>query len=121
MATKQVDRTLERGFGSMDEARVRAIAHKGGEATAAKHGREFYREIGKKGGNSTKQKYGIGFYSKIGVKGGEAGGKDQKNPQKRLVGPVFFGLLKNQRESCEKACIPGKTASVPNSSSIRNN
>lgn len=64
----------ERGKMTVGEA-----GRKGGEATAQKHGHEFYQEIGQKGGRAggakggeaTKMKYGHEFYEEIGHKGGQ--------------------------------------------------
>jgi general stress protein YciG len=63
------------------EARVRRkpgptpgteAAKHGGQAAAAKHGKEFYRQIGKKGGSRVRDTLGSGYYSRIGRVGGEA-------------------------------------------------
>ena len=44
---------------------------KGGRATKARHGPEFYEQIGKKGGETTKVRHGPRFYERIGRKGGQ--------------------------------------------------
>ncbi len=49
---------------------VREAGRKGGRATKARHGPEFYQSIGAKGGNTTRDRYGTPFYEKIGRKGG---------------------------------------------------
>ncbi len=53
---------------------VAEAGKKGGEKTAATHGREFYKEIGKKGGEKVSEERGPEFYSEIGTKGGQKGG-----------------------------------------------
>jgi len=45
---------------------------KGGKATAAFHGKDFYKDIGRKGGKATATKHDKDFYKDIGRKGGEA-------------------------------------------------
>ena len=52
------------------EMTVREAGRKGGRATKARHGPEFYERIGKKGGETTKVRYGPRFYERIGRKGG---------------------------------------------------
>jgi uncharacterized protein len=47
-------------------------AKHGGQAAAAKHSKEFYRQIGKKGGSRVRDTLGSGHYSRIGRVGGEA-------------------------------------------------
>lgn len=49
---------------------VAEAGRKGGEKTAATHGRGFYKEIGRKGGEKVSQERGPEFYSEIGSKGG---------------------------------------------------
>ena len=44
---------------------------KGGRATKARHGPDFYRTIGRKGGETTKKRHGPKFYERIGRKGGQ--------------------------------------------------
>lgn len=57
-----------------DELSVREAGRRGGRATAAKHGPEFYAEIGRKGGAkggyTTSKRYGKEFYAENGRKGG---------------------------------------------------
>jgi len=53
------------------EMTVREAGRKGGRATKARHGPEFYEEIGRKGGTTTKKRHGPQFYVKIGRKGGQ--------------------------------------------------
>jgi general stress protein YciG len=50
---------------------VREAGRKGGKATKARHGPEFYQSIGRKGGETTKERHGPEFYEKIGRKGGQ--------------------------------------------------
>lgn len=50
---------------------VREAGRKGGRATKARHGPEFYQSIGRKGGETTKERHGPQFYEKIGRKGGQ--------------------------------------------------
>jgi uncharacterized protein len=50
---------------------VREAGLKGGRATKAKHGPDFYRTIGKKGGEVTKERHGPQHYERIGRKGGQ--------------------------------------------------
>lgn len=50
---------------------VREAGRKGGRATKARHGPEFYKDIGRIGGNVTKERHGPQFYEKIGRKGGK--------------------------------------------------
>ena len=50
---------------------VREAGRKGGKATKARHGPEFYETIGRKGGETTKVRHGPRFYEKIGRKGGQ--------------------------------------------------
>jgi uncharacterized protein len=63
------------------EARVRRkpgpkpgteAAKRGGQAAAARYGRDFYRQIGKKGGSMVRDKHGSEHYTRIGRMGGEA-------------------------------------------------
>lgn len=55
---------------------VREAGRKGGEATAASHGREFYQKIGRKGGESVSQDRE--HMADIGRKGGEARGRERE-------------------------------------------
>jgi uncharacterized protein len=57
---------------------VREAGQKGGETTAATHGKEFYEDIGRKGGETTSATHGREFYQDIGQKGGEVGGPKVK-------------------------------------------
>lgn len=50
---------------------VREAGRKGGRATKARHGPEFYQTIGRSGGETTKLRHGPDFYVKIGKKGGQ--------------------------------------------------
>ena len=50
---------------------VREAGRKGGRATKARHGPEFYESIGRKGGETTKKRHGPRFYERIGRKGGQ--------------------------------------------------
>ena len=50
---------------------VREAGRKGGRATKARHGPQFYEMIGKKGGETTKVRHGPRFYERIGRKGGQ--------------------------------------------------
>ncbi len=47
-----------KGFASMPKGKVQEIASKGGQATAEKHGSEFYQEIGRKGGKANRKDEG---------------------------------------------------------------
>ena len=49
---------------------VAEAGRRGGEKTAATHGREFYEKIGRKGGEKVSMERGSEFYSEIGSKGG---------------------------------------------------
>ncbi len=62
-----------------DGMTTREAGRKGGEATARKHGSDFYREIGRKGGDTVKEKYGPEFYAEIGEKGGQEVSKDRQH------------------------------------------
>ena len=57
------------------EMTVKEAGKKGGETTAATHGREFYEDIGHKGGEATAATHNHEFYQEIGHMGGEVGGK----------------------------------------------
>jgi len=61
-----------RGFASLDPEEQRRIAHRGGEATARTHGRDFYEEIGGRRGQAVNDEYGPEFQSRIGRRGGQA-------------------------------------------------
>ena len=50
---------------------VAEAGRKGGQKTAATHGREFYEGIGRKGGEKVAEEHGSEFYRAIGRKGGE--------------------------------------------------
>ena len=50
---------------------VKEAGRKGGRATKARHGDDFYKVIGRKGGETTKERHGPDFYEKIGRKGGQ--------------------------------------------------
>lgn len=50
---------------------VKDAGRKGGRATKARHGPEFYQLIGRKGGETTKERHGPEFYERIGRKGGQ--------------------------------------------------
>lgn len=50
---------------------VREAGRKGGRATKARHGPEFYQRIGKKGGETTKARHGPNYYKNMGRKGGQ--------------------------------------------------
>lgn len=50
---------------------MREAGRKGGRATKARHGPEFYESIGRKGGEQTKKRHGPRFYERIGRKGGQ--------------------------------------------------
>jgi len=54
-----------------EEITVQEAGHRGGEATASTHGREFYEEIGHKGGEARKEQLGPEGYSELGHKGGQ--------------------------------------------------
>lgn len=56
----------EKGSMTVGEA-----GRKGGRATKARHGPEFYRSIGHQGGMATKKRHGPKFYVRIGRKGGQ--------------------------------------------------
>jgi general stress protein YciG len=71
----------ERGFASMDEDKQKEIASKGGKAahekgTAHEFTSEEAKKAGRKGGEATAEKHGREFYEKIGEKGGEASHKN---------------------------------------------
>ena len=53
------------------EMTVQDAGRRGGRATRARHGPEFYQSIGRKGGETTKERHGPEFYEKIGRKGGQ--------------------------------------------------
>jgi uncharacterized protein len=53
------------------EMTVQDAGRKGGRATKARHGPEFYLSIGRKGGATTKERHGPEFYERIGRKGGQ--------------------------------------------------
>ena len=53
------------------EMTVQDAGRRGGRATKARHGPEFYQSIGRKGGEATKERHGPEFYEKIGRKGGQ--------------------------------------------------
>lgn len=55
-----------------ETSNMKKAGRKGGQATAAKHDREFYRMIGRKGGKTTAERHDQEFYKNIGRKGGEA-------------------------------------------------
>lgn len=71
------------------EMSVSEAGHKGGEKTAATHGKEFYQEIGEKGGHKggekTAETHGHEFYQEIGHKGGEKGGHKGGQRVKELI------------------------------------
>ena len=57
---------------------VAEAGRKGGQKTAATHGREFYEEIGRKGGEKVSAERGPEFYSEIGSKGGSERAKQHE-------------------------------------------
>ena len=59
-----------------DKMSVREAGRKGGQATAASHGREFYEQIGSKGGKKVSQDRE--HMAQIGRKGGEARGRERR-------------------------------------------
>jgi general stress protein YciG len=68
-------RTEEPRKGKMTVAEA---GRKGGQKTAATHGREFYEEIGRKGGEKVSAERGPEFYSEIGSKGGSERAKQHE-------------------------------------------
>jgi len=68
-------RTEEARKGKMTVAEA---GRKGGQKTAATHGREFYEEIGRKGGEKVSSERGPEFYSEIGSKGGSERAKQHE-------------------------------------------
>lgn len=61
---------------------VEEAGRKGGEATANKHGKDFYEKIGQKGGETTAKNHDREFYEEIGKKGGEARANQRNNNAK---------------------------------------
>ena len=57
---------------------VAEAGRRGGEKTAATHGREFYEKIGRKGGEKVSMERGPEFYSAIGSKGGSERAKQHE-------------------------------------------
>jgi len=57
---------------------VAEAGRKGGEKTAATHGREFYEKIGRKGGEKVSMERGPEFFSEIGSKGGSERAKQHE-------------------------------------------
>ena len=57
--------------GEVEVSAAKLMGQKGGAATAAKHGSDYFREIGKRGGEATKANQGPGYYERIGTKGGQ--------------------------------------------------
>lgn len=49
---------------------VRDAGRKGGKATRARHGPEFFAEIGQKGGKAVSRRYPSAHFQEIGRKGG---------------------------------------------------
>lgn len=68
-------RTEETKKGKMTVAEA---GRRGGEKTAATHGREFYEAIGRKGGEKVSMERGSEFYSEIGSKGGSERAKQHE-------------------------------------------
>lgn len=68
-------RTEEPKKGKMTVAEA---GRRGGQKTAATHGREFYEEIGRKGGEKVSAERGPEFYSAIGSKGGSERAKQHE-------------------------------------------
>jgi len=64
--------------GKKGKMTVAEAGRKGGEKTAATHGREFYEEIGRKGGEKVSAERGPEFYSEIGSKGGSERAKQHE-------------------------------------------
>ena len=54
------------------EVTVREAGRRGGNATKAKYGHDFYSRNGQKGGKTTAEKYDRDFYRKAGGRGGSA-------------------------------------------------
>jgi general stress protein YciG len=55
-----------------DPELARSAGAKGGNKTATKYGRDYYRQIGEKGGQKIANERGADFFSEIGKKGGAA-------------------------------------------------
>lgn len=54
------------------------FSRRGGLATLASHGREFYSIIGKKGADTKLKKYGVEYFRKLSILGVEARKKKSK-------------------------------------------
>ena len=67
-----------RSEGKKGKMTVAEAGRKGGERTAATHGREFYEQIGRKGGEKVSAERGPEFYSEIGSKGGSERAKQHE-------------------------------------------
>ncbi len=61
---------LEEEMAEKGSMTVKEAGRKGGRATKARHGPEFYKAIGRKGGETTKERHGPQFDERIGRKGG---------------------------------------------------
>ncbi|MGQ9523816.1 MAG: hypothetical protein ACUVTZ_03150 [Armatimonadota bacterium] len=57
-------------MGGQGDMSMREAGRKGGEATARRHGREFFSQIGKKGGMARKEQLGREGYQRLGRMGG---------------------------------------------------
>lgn len=52
---------------------VNEVGRRGGQATKAKYGSDFFRKIGRKGGRAMRKRaFGTDFYKELGKKGGSA-------------------------------------------------
>ena len=68
-----------KGFASMDEEKVKEIAHKGGEARKQQLGHDGYVELGHMGGEARKQQLGHDGYVELGHMGGEARSRSNRS------------------------------------------
>lgn len=79
----------ERAQAEMEAARERrrerliAAGQRGGEATAARHGAEYYAALGRRGGATTRERHGQEHYRRIGRMGGLSG----RGTRKRRAAP----------------------------------
>jgi hypothetical protein len=65
-----VDKQSERPDAKSEPMSVRDAGRKGGRATRARYGPDFFAEIGQKGGKAVSQRYPSEHFREIGRKGG---------------------------------------------------
>jgi general stress protein YciG len=65
-----VEDKKQEGAGKPEPMSVRDAGRKGGRATRARYGPEFFAEIGQKGGKAVSQRYPSEHFQEIGRKGG---------------------------------------------------